>query len=106
MDRRDTPDAIGTRASGVLNDRPELGRIGMARSSGGGASARFVHRGMEVIAADGTLVGTVEAVEGHLIRLAGDAGTPCHVPFALVDGVDDRRVILSGRGDAAFGIAA
>ena len=102
----ETGDTANGARSGVLNDRPELGRIGVARSSGGGSSARFIHPGMTVLSTNGAIIGTVEAVEGQMIRLSGEAGSPCHLPINLVDGVDDGRVIVSAPGDESFGLGA
>jgi hypothetical protein len=104
----DSPKPQPPRNPEVLNDQPEVGAIGTAHSSGGGGSARFIRPGMEVFGGDGSLIGVVAAVEGPLIRLERAEGddSPSHVPINLVDGVDDARVILSGRDDGAFGLGA
>ena len=94
----------------VLNNQNELGSVGKARSSGGMNASRFVKAGMTVLASDGREIGTVDRVEGDRIWLEGDAngdGRQEFVPFALVDGVDDARVVLSGGwGNAQFGMSS
>lgn len=89
--------------SGVLNDRPEIGAVGKTRSSGGASAAAFIRVGMPVLEADGSLLGTVEAVKGDRIYIAGDPEGD-FVSMSMVDGVDDARVILAGRGDGAYGL--
>ena len=93
------------RDSGVLNDTPDLGSVGKARSSGGAGAAAFIRPGMPVIGGDGAVLGTVEKVVGDRIYIAGEPEGD-FVPLGLVDGVDDARVILSSRGDASFGLGA
>ena len=91
--------------SDVLNDQAELGSVGKARSSGGIAAAGFVREGMPVLAKSGKELGFVDRVEGDRIWLKGDAnddGKQEFVPFSLVDGVDDERVILSDWNDGSY----
>lgn len=87
----------------VFNDRPEVGSVGKARSSGGASAAAFIKVGMPVLEADGTLLGTVESVERDRILIAGDPEGD-FIPMSMVDGVDDARVILISRGDGSFGL--
>ena len=94
----------------VLNNQRELGSVGKARSSGGMNASRFVKAGMAVLSSEGREIGTVDRVEGDRIWLTGDAngdGKPEFVPFSLVDGVDDARVVLSGGwGTPQFGMSS
>lgn len=92
----------------VLNNQPDLGTVGTARSSGGMGAVGAIRREMTVVESDGSFVGIVEAVEGDRIRLksTGSESDDRYLPITLVDGVDDERVILSRRGDAYFGLGA
>lgn len=92
----------------VLNNQPDLGTVGSARSSGGIGAIGAIRREMAVVGSDGSYIGTVDAVEGDRIRLksTGSKGDDQYLPITLVDGVDDGRVILSRRGDASFGLGA
>ena len=93
----------------VLNDRRSIGMMGEGHASGGARAAAFIRKGMTVIEADGTVVGTIERVEGGRIWLSEDAnhdGAPEFLPVSLIDGIDDARVILAERGDASFGLGA
>lgn len=67
-----------------------------------------IRRGMRVIGADGACIGTVASLEGDEIMLEpeGEGGEPEFVTLTQVDGVDESRVFLSGRGDATFGLGA
>lgn len=67
-----------------------------------------IRRGMKVIAPDGHVLGTVAGVEGEELLLEPDApgGEPAFVTLSLVDGVGTEGVLLSGRGDATFGLGA
>lgn len=109
MDRPGDPPKRAKATSDVLNDQAELGSKGKARSSGGIGASSFVKSGMAVLGKNGKQVGLVDRVEGDRIWLQGDAnndGRQEFVPFSLVDGVDDERVILSDWGDASFGMGA
>jgi hypothetical protein len=91
----------------VLNDRRDLGYGGSARSSGGYDAVAFIRAGMQVINADGKLIGTVMAVEGDKIRLISDEGEPdSWVPLNFIDGVDEQRVILARGDDQMYGLGA
>ncbi|MEZ5743813.1 MAG: DUF2171 domain-containing protein [Sphingomonadaceae bacterium] len=103
-DRESPPEKSG-KSSDVFNDRGDVGSVGKARSSGGIGAAGFVREGMAVIGQSGKELGTVDRVEGDRIWLKGDAnndGKQEFVPFALVDGVDDERVILSDWNDGSY----
>jgi hypothetical protein len=74
-----------------------------------GCHAGRIYKGMAVVDAEDRLLGYVESVEGELIRLAeGAAGVKAgdSVPLSLIDGIDECRVLLAGRGDTTFGIWA
>ncbi|MCB2076548.1 MAG: DUF2171 domain-containing protein [Novosphingobium sp.] len=92
----------------VLNDHWEAGTVGRARSSGGGGVAGYIEPGMEVYEDNGTFVGVVESVGGGMIRLhpAEEDEGASNLPLELVNGVDDKRVILAARGDGTFGLGA
>ncbi|HKX79847.1 MAG TPA: DUF2171 domain-containing protein [Novosphingobium sp.] len=114
--KRDPRDPAHGGSSGVhesndeaLNDRARLGTMGAPHASGGARAAAFIRPGMTVIRSDGSVIGTVDRVDGGRVWLTGDAnrdGIPEFLPVSLVDGVDDARVILSERGDASFGLGA
>ena len=74
----------------------------------GGSYAAQVHPAMRVVDSDGNVVGTVKAVDGDEIRLVGTSDGDPHrfVPLSLVEGIDGDRVLMRGRGDNAFGVAA
>jgi hypothetical protein len=86
-------------------------RAQQAQSSGQARTAYFnrheIKRDMLVMSAEGTFLGTVQGIEGDEIRLSpgGDAEHTL-LPLSLVDGVDDNRVVMRGRGDNAFGMEA
>jgi hypothetical protein len=65
-----------------------------------------IRKGMRVIDADGTCIGKVAALEGEEIILEGEGGRADveFVALTQVDGVDETSVLLSGRGDATFGL--
>ncbi|MCJ2179332.1 DUF2171 domain-containing protein [Novosphingobium album (ex Hu et al. 2023)] len=64
--------------------------------------AGTIRKGMKVIAADGSCLGTVASVEhGEVLFEGGDV-----IPLTLVDGVGEEGVLLQGRGDATFGLGA
>ncbi|GLK46168.1 MULTISPECIES: DUF2171 domain-containing protein [Novosphingobium] len=63
-----------------------------------------IRKGMKVIAADGSFVGTVAALEGEELMLEG--GSHEFVAITQVDGVSADAVLLSDRGDATFGLGA
>ncbi|EIZ81221.1 hypothetical protein WSK_0166 [Novosphingobium sp. Rr 2-17] len=64
-----------------------------------------IRRGMKVLASDGTFLGTVEAIDGEEILLAGSV-EGAFVALSQVDGVSEEAVLLSPRGDATFGLGA
>ena len=67
-----------------------------------------VREGMSVVDSYGHVIGTVAGVEGDRLRLSShdshDDGA-AFLPISLIDGVDGDRVLLSGRGDASFGLS-
>lgn len=67
-----------------------------------------IRQGMRVLAPDGSVLGTVAGMEGEELLLdpltPGEA--PAFVTLTLVDGVGAEGVLLSGRGDATFGLGA
>ena len=67
-----------------------------------------IRKGMRVIDADGTCIGTVASLEGEEIMLEpqGEGGDAEFVTLTQVDGIDGSNVLLSGRGDATFGLGA
>lgn len=83
---------------------------------GGGADwSGRIREHMEVIGADGTHVGTVDAVDGHRIKLTkkqNDAGHEGgthsghhhYLSCGLVAGVEGDTVRLSANGDVAWGM--
>lgn len=78
---------------------------GMAASD----ATNHIRQHMEVIGADGVPVGTVDAVEGHRIKLTrGDSGMGSHaghhhyLSIGLVAEVEGNRVRLSANGNIAY----
>lgn len=67
-----------------------------------------IRKGMKVIDADGTVLGTVARVEGEEVLLAEhEAGEPgSFIIISQIDGVSEDSVLLQGRGDATFGLGA
>lgn len=65
-----------------------------------------IRKGMPVIDADGTRIGKVAYLDGEEIVLEPDEpGQDAEfVALTQVDGVDETSVLLSGRGDATFGL--
>lgn len=65
-----------------------------------------IRKGMAVIDAEGACIGTVASLEGDEIMLEpqGEGGYAEFVTLTQVDGVDANSVLLSGRGDATFGL--
>lgn len=81
------------------------------QSPGGDAwttSLGTIRKGMSVVDADGTCIGTVASLVGDEIMLEPRAeGEEAEfVSLTQVDGVDETSVLLSGRGDATFGLGA
>jgi len=86
-----------------------------AGGSASGSGAEFatasgtVRTGMIVVDSYGHTIGVVAGVEGERLRLAStdphDDGV-AFLPVSLIDGIDADRVLLVGRGDASFGMAA
>jgi hypothetical protein len=68
-----------------------------------------VRSGMTVIDSYGHVIGLIAGVEGDRLRLASsdphDDGV-AFLPTSLIGGIEDDRVLLVGRGDASFGMAA
>lgn len=63
-----------------------------------------VKKGMTVIAADGSAIGTVDHVDGQEVVLEGEGSS--FIAMSEIDGVDGDRILLSPRGDATFGLGA
>jgi hypothetical protein len=63
-----------------------------------------IRRGMKVIAADGTCIGTVARLEGDELML--EEGSGSFVALTQIDGVSADSVLLENRGDATFGLGA
>jgi hypothetical protein len=62
-----------------------------------------IRKGMKVIAADGSCLGTVASVDHDAVKLEGGSGDD-FISLTQVDGVGEQGVLLSGRGDATFGL--
>ena len=62
-----------------------------------------IRKGMKVIAADGSCLGTVASVDHDTVKLEGGSGDD-FISLTQVDGVGEQGVLLSGRGDATFGL--
>jgi len=67
-----------------------------------------IRKGMQVLAPDGTLLGTVGGLDGEELLLAehGPGERTSFVAVTQIDGVSEDAVLLSGRGDATFGLGA
>lgn len=65
-----------------------------------------IRKGMKVIGPDGSVLGTVEAIEGEELLLAehGPNEPSSFVAMTQIDGVSEQAVLLSPRGDATFGL--
>ncbi len=63
-----------------------------------------IRKGMKVITADGTCIGTVAALDGEELMLEG--GSHDFVAITQVGGISGDSVLLSDRGDATFGLGA
>ncbi|VWX53127.1 DUF2171 domain-containing protein [Novosphingobium sp. 9U] len=72
-------------------------------------AAGTLYEGMTVVDSYGHTIGLVSSVDGERMRLASsdphDDGV-AFLPVSLIDGIDGNRVLLAGRGDASFGLAA
>ncbi len=70
------------------------------------SDTQAITAGMDVIAADGAHIGTVDTVEDGEIKLARGDGDADHrlLPLSLVDVVAGGRVIMRAWGDDAFGV--
>ncbi|MCJ2182088.1 DUF2171 domain-containing protein [Novosphingobium sp. 1949] len=67
--------------------------------------AGTIRKGMNVIDAEGTCLGQVETLVGDEVMLAGDGGHG-FIALSQIDGVGEKGVLLSDRGDAMFGMAS
>jgi hypothetical protein len=63
-----------------------------------------IRKGMKVIDADGTVLGTIAGVSGEEVFLEGAPGE--FIAITQIDGVGEETVLLAGRGDATFGLGA
>lgn len=63
-----------------------------------------IRKGMKVLLADGTCVGTVSTLEGDELML--ESGSHDFVSTTQIDGIDNDAVLLADRGDATFGLGA
>jgi hypothetical protein len=65
-----------------------------------------IRKGMRILNADGSCIGRVASLVGDEIMLETEDGSeePEFVTLTQVDGVDETSVLLSGRGDATFGL--
>jgi hypothetical protein len=94
-----------------FSTRPTEQPGGAAGDGAGGAefetASGTVRAGMTVVDSYGHALGTVSSVDGERLRLASsdphDDGV-AFLPVSLIDGIDGNRVLLSGRGDASFGL--
>ncbi|MCB2047753.1 MAG: DUF2171 domain-containing protein [Novosphingobium sp.] len=69
--------------------------------------AGTIARGMVVLDANDRIIGEVDRVESdHIILVSGPGSPDYFVPLSLIDGISGSKVLLSGRGDAAFGLGA
>lgn len=66
--------------------------------------AGTVREGMQVLAADGSLLGHVDSLEGEELLLRGPGRD--FVATSQIDGISENAVLLSGRGDGTFGLGA
>lgn len=72
-------------------------------------AAGIVRAGMTVVDSYGHVLGVVADLDGERLRLASadpHQDGVSFLPVSLIDGIDDDRVLLGGRGDASFGIDA
>ena len=67
-----------------------------------------IRKGMRVINPDGSCIGIVSGMKGEEIFLEGtsDDRAQDFIVITQVDGVDEKSVLLSGRGDATFGLGS
>lgn len=67
-----------------------------------------IRKGMKVVGPDGSLLGTVDGLDGEELLLAEcePGERPSFVAVTQIDGISDDTVLLSGRGDATFGLGA
>lgn len=63
-----------------------------------------IRKGMNVLDANGTCLGTVVGLEGEELLLDGPGET--FIALSLIDGVSPEAVLLAPRGDATFGLGA
>lgn len=63
-----------------------------------------VRKGMKVVAADGSILGTVTGLDGEELFL--DGGEHEFVATTQIDGISEDTVLLAPRGDATFGLGA
>ncbi|SCY19605.1 hypothetical protein SAMN05660666_00994 [Novosphingobium aromaticivorans] len=93
----------------------ESGSSGQMGGSADAGTASRIREHMEVIGADGVHVGTVDAVEGHRIKLTkrdSDAGYEGgthsghhhYLSCGLVAEIEGDKVRLSANGDVAYGM--
>ncbi|MEW9854972.1 DUF2171 domain-containing protein [Novosphingobium sp. M1R2S20] len=70
-------------------------------------TAGTIRAGMTVLDSYGHAIGIVSGVDGERLRLAStdphDDGV-AFLPVSLIDGIEEDRVLLGGRGDSSFGV--
>lgn len=81
---------------------PQSGQIAWSTPFG------TIRKGMKVLEPDGTCIGIVDTLEGEELGLtSGEAGAEGNfIALTQIDGVGPEGVLLSGRGDATFGLGA
>lgn len=97
------PESLSTRPT----EQPGTAAGASAEGAEFETASGTVRAGMTVVDSYGHALGTVSSVDGERLRLASsdphDDGV-AFLPVSLIDGIDGDRVLLSGRGDASFGL--
>lgn len=102
-------DPVGGTMSHAPTEQPPSAAAPGAGGAEFATSAGTLRQGMQVVDSYGHTIGVVAGVDGERMRLSStdphDDGT-AFLPVGLIDGIDGNRVLLSGRGDASFGMSA